>query len=268
MRWIFAVALVAACSGSGPSGGDDAAAPSIDAGGVTGAGSVFDPSITRVALEIDYETGEEPFTGPILGFGDTFDLTIANLDRLFGGRKTLDVPATTAAMEDIGAVADEQIDVTDALALANAHRDSHDADGVKTYYIVFVSGNFADASGPNPDVLAVSIGDTGVIVMFKEVIRSAGSGGLPNLDRFVEQSVLVHELGHGVGLVHNGVPMAAPHEDSAHPAHCTDDHCVLYYANGGASAMAQFAQQYVVSGNSILFDPQCLADVDAVNGGP
>jgi len=40
----------------------------------------------------------------------------------------------------------------------------------------------------------------------------------------------------------------------------------MYYVNEGANAMAQFAQQYVIAGDSILFGAECLADVDAVNG--
>src|SRR5262245_3396712 len=69
--WIwFALLAGAACGGSGGGGGGDAE-------------DVFDGSVTRVVIEIDYETGQAPFTGPIPGFGDTFDLLVENVDRLF-----------------------------------------------------------------------------------------------------------------------------------------------------------------------------------------
>jgi hypothetical protein len=246
------VSLLCACSGSGSTGDDDT---------ITGNGSVFEPSITAVQLEVDYETGDEPYTGNVIGFGDTWDLTTTNLDRLFANRKALDVPTTIDQMEDIGAVPDEEITVDDALAIADAHRDLSDDPETKTYYIVFVSGHFADSGGVNDAVLGVSIGDTGVVVMFKDVIEGTGL-----VARYVEQSTLVHELGHAIGLVDNGVPMVADHKDSAHGAHCTNDHCVMYWENEGASAAAAFAQQFATSGNSILFADDCLADVDAVNG--
>jgi hypothetical protein len=252
------VLLAAACSGtSGDDSGDDG-------GGVD---PVFDPVITRVAIEIDYETGQEPFTGQILGFGDTFDLTVENVDRLFSGKKMLTVPRTTAEMEDVGAIPDEELTSADLIALADAHRGRRDEAGTKTYYVLFVSGHFADSSGVQSSVLGVSLGNTGVIAMFKDVIRSTSSVALPNLVRFVEQSTLVHELAHSIGLVDTGLPATSAHVDTPHGAHCTNDKCVMYYLNEGATDAAMFARQVITTGNKILFDASCLADADAVTGG-
>jgi hypothetical protein len=246
--WLAFLAVAAAC-GNGGGGGDD-----LD---------VFDPAVSKVVVEIDFETGQAPFTGPIPGFGDTFDLTVENIGRLFGGKKQLTVPRAAAEMEDVGAIADEELTSEDVLALASTHRARHDDATTKTYYILFVSGHFADGSGVQPNVLGVSLGDTGVVAMFKDVIRSTDVAVLPNLVRFVEQSTLVHELGHAIGLVDNGVAATSPHVDTAHGAHCTDDRCVMYYLNEGAADAAMFARQVITTGNKILFDSKCLADVDA-----
>ncbi|MBA3502834.1 MAG: hypothetical protein M4D80_05470 [Myxococcota bacterium] len=267
MRWL-AILLMTACSfGNGGSpGGDDAPIDARAPGDGSVAGTVFDPAITKVTVEIDYEAGQEPYTGNIVGFGDTFDISTTNIGRLFAGKKTLVIPKTVAAMQSIGAVADEQLTVNDLLALATTHRMGKDAATEKTYYVLFVSGFFTDANGPNNAVLGVSIGDTGVIVMFKDVVRS--SSGLSNIQRFVEQSTLVHELGHAIGLVNNGVPLTTPHQDAPHGAHCTNESCVMYWQNEGASAMAAWATQFVLSSNTILFKTECLGDVDALTGGP
>jgi hypothetical protein len=254
---IALVVLCAACGGGG--GGDDG----DDV--ITGNGTVFAPEVTNVELEVDYETGNAPYTGAILGFGDSWDLTQANLERLFAEGKTLTVPTTLGAMQDIGAVADEEITSDDALALADLHRDLANTADTHTYYVLFVSGHFADGDGVNEGVLGVSIGNTGVIIMFKDVIESTGIPAFPNLEKFVEQSTLVHELGHAVGLVDNGVPLTSAHVDTAHGKHCTNTDCVMYWQNEGAGAMAEFAQQYAISGDAILFADDCLADVDAVN---
>lgn len=263
-RQTFFLIFLAACGGS-PFGGDDGGngddAP-------TGNGTVFDPAITRVDVEIDYETGSAPYTGPVVGFGDSFDLSIANLERLFSGTKELIVPTTLAGMEDIGAVADEELTVSDILGLADQHRDRSDSATEKTYYLVWVSGNFANGDGVQNGVLGVSLGDTGVIAMFKDVIESTGSVVVPDLERFVEQSVLIHEMGHALGLVENGVPTIADHHDAEHGAHCIDDRCVMFWLNEGASDMAQFARDFVIDNDAILFDDDCLADVDALTGGP
>ena len=250
------VVIVSGCGGDDGGGDDDDDPP-----------GVFDPAITEVRVEIDYETGQAPYTGPIIGFGDAFAISTANLGRIFAGAKTVTLPTTTAAMQDLGAIADEELTGDDLLAIAADHRDQRSAGNVYTYYVVWVSGLFTDGSGPRPNVLAVSIGGTGVVAMFKDVI--AGTGGVvPNVEKFVEQSTLVHELGHAIGLVANGVATTSAHHDQAHGAHCTNDACVMYYLNEGAGDMAAFAQQYVTSGDAILFDAACLADVDALTGGP
>jgi hypothetical protein len=131
--------------------------------------------------------------------------------------------------------------------------------------MVFVSGHFADGNGVNPNVLGVSFGDT--IAMFKDVIKGTASITSPNAERYVEHSTLIHELSHSIGLVDNGVPMAAPHKDATHGAHCNNDQCVMYWLNEGASEATTFAINRLVTGSTILFDDACLADVDAKTGG-
>jgi hypothetical protein len=273
MRWML-VLLIAACSnspGGGGGGGDDE--PPVDSGssgsdGQPGTRGVFHPSVTEVIVEIDYETGAEPYTGPVIGFGDTFAISKTNINRLFAGKKMVTLPETTATMENIGAVPDQEITVQDIVALAAAHRSQADTATRKTYYVVFVGGYFTDANGPNPNVLGVSLGGSGVIAMFKDVIRASGGVGLGNVARYVEQSTLVHELAHSIGLVDNGVVMAADHKDSAHGAHCTNDKCVMFWLNEGANDAAAYVQQNILSSNTVLFDAACLADVDALTGGP
>ena len=78
----------------------------------------------------------------------------------------------------------------------------------------------------------------------------------------------MHELGHAVGLVEFGVPSTSSHHDNSHGAHCTNQECVMYWLNEGASDMAQYTTRVVLTRDSVLFDAACLADVDALTGGP
>src|SRR3954468_8948333 len=103
---IFA-ACTSAPSAGGGGGGDDTGSGSADAridspggGGGGGGGSTrpFDPAVTSVVIEIDYETAQQPYTGAIVGFGDTFDISSANLNRLFANKKPITLPRTTADM--------------------------------------------------------------------------------------------------------------------------------------------------------------------------
>ncbi len=266
MRISILVALLVGC-GSSPGTGSAGDAGTTDSPASV-QGTVFDPAIANVVIEIDYEHGQEPYTGPILGFGDTFDTVTTNIDRLFAHHKNLSIPRVLGDMEDIGDVPDEEITADDILALAAAHRSQHDTASTKSYYLIFLSGHFADGTGVQSGVIGVSIGNTGVIAMFKDVVRSTAVIGVPNVERYVEQSTMTHELGHGVGLVDNGVHMTTNHRDAPHGAHCTNDQCTMYWLNEGAADAAKFAQKKVLSGTSILFGKECLDDVDAVNGGP
>lgn len=266
MRCVLALLLACSCNPvrSGSGGDDDGVSIDAPAGG-SGAVSVFDPAIASVIVEIDYETNQQPFTGPILGFGDTFEPTQANLDRLFAGTKLLTVPRGLDSMQDVGAIADEELTIDDILTLASQHRNVFDTDVSRSYYVIFVSGHFADASGVQYGVLGISIGDT--IALFKDVINSTNVVVAPNVVRYVEQSTLIHELAHSIGLVDNGVHMVASHKDAPHGAHCNDQNCVMFWQNEGSNDAARFAQQKLLTGSSILFDDQCLADVDAITGG-
>ncbi len=96
------------------------------------------------------------------------------------------------------------------------------------------------------------------MVMFKEVV--AGSSAAALVRKFVEQSTIVHEMGHAFGLVNNGVPMTTSHQDSAHGAHCTNQDCVMYYLNEGAGDLKTFVQNYLISGQTVMYGSECLND--------
>jgi hypothetical protein len=166
-------------------------------------------------------------------------------------------------MESLGEVTGDEHTVEEILALAEAHRDRESSGDTATFYAIWLDGHFHDGEEVRDSVLGVSIGHTGVIAMFKPVIESTDMPILPVVAPFVEQTTLIHELGHAIGLVDNGLPMSADHHDDDHRAHCIHQDCVMYWANEGAADMREFVRSYVTSGDVILFDDQCLADIDA-----
>lgn len=272
---LLALWLVAACTSSpgtgtsgdgGPPRGDASPNGAGDAGGPADV-PWFDPSVTRIVIELDHATGQAPYTGALVGGGDTFDLGTANLARVFGPERELVLPRTVAGMEDIGVVSDAEITSADILALAAAHRDQADDATTETYWVVFLGGQFTDATGPQPNVLGVSLGNgTNVIAMFKDVIRSTNSVVQPNASRYVEQTTLIHEIGHAIGLVDNGIAAVTTHRDPTHGPHCDDSDCVMYWLNEGASEATSFALRRVLTSDQIVFDAACLADIDQARG--
>jgi predicted Zn-dependent protease len=227
-------------------------------------GSIFAPSVTRVALEVDYQAGAEPITGMVQGT-DTWSLFRANAQALFAGApRDVDVPSTLNQMEQLSGISGDDFAVSDILEVADRHRDSSSSGDTVSFYVLYLDGFFADEVGRQADVLGVSIGNTGVIAIFKPVIESIQARRLGDVTRaFVEQSTLIHEFGHAVGLVNNGLPIVSQHHDAEHGAHCTNPDCVMYYLNEGASSLVNFVLDYVRTGEAVLFGAACLEDARA-----
>ncbi len=252
-------------------GGSDAAAdadsgsnvgPSFD--GQPTSEELFSNSVTSVVLEVDYEDGAAPYmsTGPVAG-SDPWELSQRNLDRLFEDNgAVVTVPGALSDMENIGDTGRDSHTVQQILDLADQHRDMSSGGHTATYYIIWLDGHFADGDGAVDNVLGVSLGDTGVIAMFKPVIESLGA--IEATRAFGEQAVLIHEFGHAAGLVNRGVPLTSEHHDAEHGAHCINRNCVMHYTNEGAAELATFVARVVTAGDVVLFGDECLDDVDAL----
>ena len=218
---------------------------------------IYGKSTTTLRIEIDYQANAEPYSGSLIA-QDVWELFRANATKLFPG-KTLDLPTQKSQWEQLNDITGTSFTGQQLLDIAAAHRGLKNSAGQATFYFIFLDGNYNDGKTVRTDVLGVAIGTTGVIGMFKPVIKSASN--LPSIQKFVEQSTLIHEFGHAIGLVDNGVKPVAAHKDEPNGAHCSNSKCVMYYANEGAAAAVQFAQKYISTGNEILFDTDCQNDV-------
>lgn len=221
---------------------------------------------TKVAIEIDYQAGAEPYTGTQPLLGDPWDLFKVNATKLFEGTgKSFDVPTTIDKMEKLTDITGTMFDSAAILAIAAKHRSITTSGDTIGYYFLWLNGTYVENGTENKSVLGVSLGNTGVLAMFKPVIKGAGPSSGPllgdNLDAAVEQTVLVHEFGHAVGLVNNGVALTSQHQDTAHGAHCSNQDCVMYWTVDGSQAAGDYVKRRVTGSSSILFADDCLADI-------
>lgn len=223
---------------------------------------LFSPELEFLTIEVDYAQGAEPYTGSVALASDIWDLFRVNAERVFEGTETaVHVPSTLDDMENLGEMTDQEFTVEDILDIAEQHRDSQNTENTIAFYVVWLPGYFHDGDEVLTGVLGVSLGNTGIIAMFKPVIESTEMPLFPSVAPFVEQSTLIHEFGHAIGLVNNGIPIVDDHHDEEHGAHCTNQDCVMYWANEGAAELRDFVRDYVLSGDSVLFGPSCLADI-------
>lgn len=126
-------------------------------------------------------------------------------------------------------------------------------------YFLYLDGK-SDQDTANERVLAWTYTGTSTGI-FRESLKAA-TNALVSLAE-VEQSVLVHEMGHNLGLVNLGAPLTSNHEDTQHPNHCTNKACSMFWAT--ESFNLQLIQQ---NGGAPPSDygPECESDLKA-NGG-
>jgi len=221
---------------------------------------LFGGSYSAVRIEVDYMPQAEPYTDSAEGTGDLWQFFGRNAQRMFSTTgMTVEHPATLAQMEPIPA-GDGEYSISEILDLASMHRDDPGDEETATFYFVWLDGVLFDQGQRQEAVLGLNIGDTGVLAMFKPVI-AAQEVALP-IAWFVEQTTLVHEFGHGVGLVDRGIPLTSDHHDPSHAAHCSNPECVMYWATARVADAVEFVRRYQETQDPVVFGPECLLDLD------
>ncbi|MBY0516272.1 MAG: hypothetical protein K2P81_05155 [Bacteriovoracaceae bacterium] len=223
---------------------------------------------TSLTVEVAYESGHEPFAEgtTITQGGNTnsiWQILDENLNALFQGRSTLPVitvPKKLADMKEIPDQSKTSWTVSDIMSLASRYRTNQSTQTHTYFWVIFLGGHFNDGTQDLATTIGVSVGGTTVIAIFKDVVNSTGNNPGGIVPRYVEQSTIVHEIGHALGLVNNGLPMQESHQDDAHGHHCNNPNCVMYWLNEGKSDMIQFAIRMSTSGSVIMWDQKCLED--------
>ena len=226
--------------------------------------SLWSRSITRVVIEVDYGPGAAPYVGTIPSLGNVWGIFSANARRLFqGSGKQLTIPTTLGEMQRIE-TSTTDFTLDDLVSLSRRNRNALPTASTATFHVMILNGYFRDASGQRrTDLLGGNLDGTGIIVIFKPVVQSTEATGGQYAPAIVEQTTLVHEFGHAVGLVGDGLSPVHDHEDHAHAHHCTSSSCVMNAWNEGGSAAVAFASRLATTGNAVMFDSDCLADTDA-----
>lgn len=99
-------------------------------------------------------------------------------------------------------------------------------------------------------------------VIFEQTIQSLSDTPFKPNRSLLETTIITHEFGHILGLTNLGTALQSNHEDAAHPKHCIEKTCLMYWSaetGGGISNM-------VSGGTAPQLDSQCIADLRA-NGG-
>ena len=151
-------------------------------------------------------------------------------------------------------------------ALANETFDDDTTPGTVVMHVMWIDGHDADDTSSGA-VLGVSWGNLH-IAMFHDTIERICSGNVvlgEQLCTAAQYGVWLHEVGHTIGLVDDGIPMVTPHSDAAHAAHDSNSSCLMYWAYDGSAGLDMIESALLGGGSGAPdFDANCLADIAAV----
>lgn len=210
----------------------------------------FSDSVTKFSVDVFYESTAEPYTGPIEDSpNNTWDITEQSFAELFKThtRRQIFVPHQTTEMRTFPERHVQTWDEKQLIALATSiTRVPTGSEQIAN--VIFIKGSYMGES----TVLGIHFSGYKVAFIFKDNLKRF-SGGTAFL-RHIEQATVVHELGHVVGLVNNGLPMVQNHEDAVHPHHSLDSDDIMYWDL--IAAVSQIKRL-------ILFGKYSLADAQA-----
>jgi hypothetical protein len=117
----------------------------------------------------------------------------------------------------------------DLRALEQTHRNFQPSGDTMTIWVVWATVS-ADSSGGGV-VAGIAYAGSSCAVFAGTLEDNAG---VLTPRETMDKVVALHELGHLMGLVNLGTPMAAPHEDTAHPGHSSNPDSIMYWQVEGA----------------------------------
>jgi hypothetical protein len=225
--------------------------------------------LTELEFKVFYEPNAVPYTGRTVRGTPYWTLLEDNIKKVYQVRSqniSLKVPKSLNQMTSLKAQAQEGWSSLEILSLANSlgHKNPDEYQDKKkiAFTLLFLEGKFEQSDGKiNPLVLGVSLSGTTIIAIFKDIVRQSGNDQDDGTAKFIEQSTLIHETGHAMGVVHNGIPLKVDHHDKKHGAHCSNLFCVMYWLNEGRTDLVDFIQSNLLKGNTILYGHQCLNDI-------
>jgi predicted Zn-dependent protease len=158
-------------------------------------------------------------------------------------------------LKEIPAIKQEALSMDEVSAIEKEKRLRFLRQDKIAIYILFTNGVH-----PGNNILGMAYRNTSVVVYGKAIRKySSMTGRLTHQE--LETTVLLHEIGHLLGLVNKGTPPQSRHVDSRFQDHCNNRKCLMYH-----SVETKNLSSILLKGNMPVLDSHCIEDLIA-NGG-
>jgi predicted Zn-dependent protease len=148
-----------------------------------------------------------------------------------------------------------QLTTSEVKAIERKNRTATSNGKELALYILYTNGKYI-----NDKIFGLAYLNTSAVIFGESIKEHSGKIGQPNRTK-LETTVLLHEMGHLLGLMGKGTPMQEEHHDENHASHCKNRKCLMYYSIGTNDKFG-----YLIKGSIPELDEHCLADLRA-NGG-
>lgn len=209
---------------------------------------------TELVVEIDHAPGRAPST-------------LARNHLIEQLRNVTSKTSVSIRVEmTLGDDANKRWTVEELVTLERQTRTTAHSAPVAVLHVLYPAGTFATDGVAG---VTVSGPEISPVTVFLDTIDKIdlGFGPIPQPARArdeIERGTLLHEAGHAMGLVNNGLPMVSDHEDPQRPGHSANRESVMYWQVDSENGIREALLHDGVI--PIFFDAADRADMRSVGG--
>jgi len=207
-----------------------------------------DKKFKSMVIEVVYVTGFEPSNAAINNFVSFLTARTYKPNGISVIKRSIPPPGNSPYTNE------------EIVSIEDANRTKYNTFDQIAVWAFFVDGKSSKDTDTSV-ILGTAYRNTSFVI-YEQTIQNLSNGPFGPNRSLLETTVINHEFGHILGLTNLGTALQSNHEDAAHPKHCIEKTCLMFWSaetGGGISNM-------VASGAAPQLDAQCIADLRA-NGG-